>query len=233
MTVNEILKRLVSIFDYFVENTYIYKNPFKKITNGIKRELTKKREFSDDELKRIFFYLKNKDLMEEYRFLKFLLYSGLRREECLSITKSDINFEKSMIDIDGTKTKNSKRISIIHKDLVDDIKFQLEGKGDNDYLFFNVKSTLKYRGEKFGTKLNGYIKDIVGDKTKKFIDLHSFRKNYSQILFISKQFSELELKTLIGHSTRNDVTDTHYLRGKRDWVSLKERMDKVDFSNCF
>ena len=53
-TVNEKLKTVISIFEYFLENSYIYNNPFKKVKNGIKRELTEKREFHDNEIKKIF-----------------------------------------------------------------------------------------------------------------------------------------------------------------------------------
>lgn len=232
-TVNEILKKIITIFEYFEENTYIYKNPFKKVSNGIKRVTTEKREFTENELRSIFWWLETKGLMEEYRYLKFLLYSGLRREEGLIVTKGDIDFQKSMIDINGKKTVNSKRISIIHKDIVDDLKIQIEDKSDDDYLFFNEDLTKKYRSEKVGNNLNKYIKEVVGEKTKKNIDLHSFRKNFSQTISLSGLFSDLEIKTLIGHSTKSDVTDTHYIRGKRNWKTLKERLDKVDFSDFF
>ena len=168
-TVNEILKKIITIFEYFEENTYIYKNPFKKVSNGIKRVTTEKREFTENELRSIFWWLETKGLMEEYRYLKFLLYSGLRREEGLIVTKGDIDFQKSMIDINGKKTVNSKRISIIHKDIVDDLKIQIEDKSDDDYLFFNEDLTKKYRSEKVGNNLNKYIKEVVGEKTKKIL----------------------------------------------------------------
>jgi integrase len=230
-TVNEVLKKIVTIFTFFEENTYIYKNPFKKVSNTVKRELTDKRDFKEDELKRVFEYLKTKNMMEEYRYIKFMLYTGLRRGESLTITKTDINFIKSMIDIDGTKTKNAKRISIIHKDIVNDLNTQLEGKSDNDYLFFNSGLTEKYRNERVGNKLNAIIKEVLGEEIKKLVDLQSLRKNYSQTVFLSDEFDNLSIKTLMGHSTKGDVTDTHYLLGKRDWKKLKEKMDKVDFSD--
>ena len=118
--------------------------------------------------------------------------------------------------------------------MIEDLNIQLNGKNDDDYLFFNLLDlTPRYRSDKVGNKLNAYIKDIVGKEIKKEIDLHSFRKNFAQIISLSGLFSDLELKTLIGHSTRGDVTDTHYIRGKRNWETLKERMDKVDFSEFF
>jgi integrase len=232
-TANEIVSNVISMFEFFKENNYIYTNQFKRLPSIIKRESTQKREFTDKELKKIFFYLKNKELMEEYRYMKFLLYTGLRREEGLIITKNDILWEKYLIEIDGTKTENARRICIIHKDLIDDLEIQLTGKNDDDYLFFNLDLTPQYRSDKVGNKLNAYIKDIVGKEIKKEIDLHSLRKNFAQTISLSGLFSDLELKTLIGHSTRGDITDTHYIKGKRNWVTLKERIDKVDFSEFF
>lgn len=229
-TINEVLKKIRTMFNYFVDNTYVYKNPFNNLTKTVKRLDTEKREFKDKELRSYLIYLKNHNLMEEYRFIKFLLYSGLRRGEALTITTEDLDFEKSMIDIDGTKTKNAKRICIIHKDIIDDLKTQMKDKSDEDYLFFNEKLTLKYRDEKVGNKLNKYMKEAIGEKLKKVLDLHSLRKNYSQQIYLSDEFDDLSMKTLIGHSTKGDVTDTHYLRGKRNYKMLKEKLDRVDFT---
>ena len=230
-TINEVLKKIKTIFSYFVDNTYSYKNPFDSLTKTVSRLDTNKREFKDRELRSYLNYLKNNNLIEEYRFIKFLLYSGLRRGEALTITKEDVNFEKSMIDIDGTKTKNAKRICIIHKDIIDDLKTQMKDKTDDGYLFFNQNLTMKYRDEKIGNKLNEHMKNCVGEELKKVLDLHSLRKNFSQQIYLSDEFDELSMKTLIGHSTKGDVTDTHYIRGKRDYKKLKEKMDRVDFSD--
>lgn len=230
-TINEVLKKVKTIFNYFVDNTYVYKNTFNNLTKTVSRLDTDKREFKEKELRSYLKYLKNNNLIEAYRFIKFLLYSGLRRGEALTITKEDVNFDKSMIDIDGTKTKNAKRICIIHKDIVDDLKAQMKEKSDDEYLFFNQSLTMKYRDEKVGNKLNEYMKDAIGEELKKVLDLHSLRKNFSQQIYLSDEFDELSMKTLIGHSTKGDVTDTHYIRGKRDYKKLKEKMDRVDFSD--
>lgn len=232
-TVREVLVKVKTIFNYLLKNTYIYKNPFEESPKTIKRNITDKREFKPSELKMVFNHLKEQNLLEDYIFIKFLLYTGVRRGEGLLIKKSDVNFEKCIIDVDGTKTDNSKRITIIHKDLVDDLKQQLENKTDDDYLFYNQKLSIKYRDEKIGNNLNSIIKDVLGEELKKLLSLHSLRKNFSQDVYLSNLFDELSYKTLIGHSTNNDVTDVHYLRGKRDYKMLKKNIDKVDFSNYF
>ena len=232
-TIMAVLKIVKATFNYFMDNTYIYSNPFNNLTKIQQKPITDKREFHPRELKKIFQYLVKNGRREDYNFFKFLLYTGLRRGEALTITCADIDMKKSIIDIDGTKTINAKRIVIIHKNIVNDITYQTQEKSDEDYLFYNENLTLKYRDEKVGNELNKVIKDVLGDSLKKVLDLHSLRKSFAQEIYLSNVFDNLSVKTLLGHSTKNDVTDTHYLRGKRDYKILKENIDKVDFSDYF
>ena len=232
-TIMAVLKIVKATFNYFMDNTYIYSNPFNSLSKIQQKPMSNKRQFQPKELKSIFQYLVKNKRREDYNFLKFLLYTGLRRGEALTITYADIDLEKSMIDIDGTKTKNAKRIAIIHSGLSHEMTYQMQGKSADDYLFYNQNLTLKYRDEKVGNELNKVIKDVLGDTLKKVLDLHSLRKSFAQEIYLANVFDDLAVKTLMGHSTKNDVTDTHYLRGKRDYKVLKENIDKVDFSNYF
>ena len=70
---------------------------------------------------------------------------------------------------------------------------------------------------------------MLGTEIKGVLDLHSLRANFAQQLYMVKDLKDVELKTLMGHKS-NDITDKHYLRGLRDRVSLKEKVDKADFS---
>jgi len=95
-TVNEIIKRTKTIFEYFVDNLYITNNPFHNLTK-LDSKNSQWREFSENELHSIF---KNTDKdTEEYKFMKFALYTGLRRGELLKLKKSDINLEKGFVDV--------------------------------------------------------------------------------------------------------------------------------------
>ncbi|MEA3331578.1 MAG: site-specific integrase [Campylobacterota bacterium] len=232
-TIMAVLKIIKATFNYFMDNTYIYSNPFNSLSKIQQKPTTDKREFQHSELKSIFQYLVRNKRREDYNFLKFLLYTGLRRGEALTVTCADIDLTKSLIDIDGTKTKNAKRIAIIHQYLNEVISYQTQGKNIDDYLFYNQNLTLKYRDEKVGNELNKVIKDVLGDELKKVLDLHSLRKSFAQEIYLADVFDDLAVRTLMGHSTKNDVTDTHYLRGKRDYKILKANMDKVDFSKYF
>lgn len=53
------------------------------------------------------------------KYFLFLLYSGCRRGEGLSLNRSDVDFEKKIIYIRGTKTKGSERIIPLFENIAD------------------------------------------------------------------------------------------------------------------
>ena len=230
-TVNEIIKRTKTIFEYFVDNLHITNNPFHNLTKlDAKNSLW--REFSENELHSIF--KKTDKDTEEYKFMKFALYTGLRRGELLKLKKSDINLEKCFVDVKGTKTENAVRIVPIHADLEDFLKEHLKEKTEDCYLFFNEKNfKVVSREEKIGGLINNIISLCVKEESKKELNIHSFRKNFAQELFFSDLFQDIDLKTMIGHSTNGDITDKHYLRGKRDYPKYKVKIDKINFNKYF
>jgi hypothetical protein len=132
---------------------------------------------------------------------------------------------------------------------VETIEEQMKDKSDNSYLFFDsevqaLKDKPRHRDKSLseiieihehtiGLRLNKHIKAVLGAKSKHEVDLHSLRKNFAQGLYMVSDIRELELKTLIGHSTNKDTTDNHYIRGKRDSNRLKRLVDLVDFSSYF
>lgn len=232
-TIDEIVVKCKTIFENFVNKGFLPINPFVTVKKLGKKGETTKREFKEEELKRLFNYFKNNNLLEEYNFFLLSLYFGTRRGELLSLFVEDVDLEKGYIEILGRlKTVYSKRVIPIHKDILPVMADLLKNKAKNDYLIFtDIK--VKSRDEKIGTLINSYILDILGEEDKKSLDIHSLRKNFAQTVFLSNEFNDLNLKTIIGHSTKTDITDLHYLKGKRDYKSLKDSMDKVDFSIYF
>ncbi len=106
----------------------------KKMNKTISRSW---REFTASELKLIFNYMKFNEKLEDYKFLKFGLYSGLRRGEILAIKLGNLELDKSIINEYGTKNDNAKRIMLIHKELMTTLEEQIKDKNDDDYLFYN------------------------------------------------------------------------------------------------
>lgn len=232
-TVDEIIKRVKSIFKYFSDNEYLPQNIFEPIEKLSKGAQTSWREFKIEEFKDLIQYLKKNDFIEEYNFCKFALMTGLRRGEILQLKKEHIDIKKGYIDTEGVKTEYAKRIIPIHKDLHLNILKQFQNKSNEQYLFYDSDTDLSSREEKVGLAINEIIKIVVGEEKKKGLNIHSFRKNFTQEIFLSDLFREIDYKTMVGHSTKSDVTDKHYIRGKRDYPKLKEKMNKVDFSEYF
>ena len=247
-TVVEIIKRTKTIFRSFENHDYISKSYFSNL-DGIKSKKGIVREYKAPELKAIFTYCLREDKREDYNFIKFLLYSGLRRSECLNLEIKHINLDECMIDVNGTKTVNSKRICIVHKDIVATIEEQMRDKSEG-YLFFDsevkemitkplhrdkaFKNIFDIHEYKIGMRINKHIKVVLGVEIKSELTVHSLRKNYAQTMYMVEGIKELELKTFLGHSVnKSDVTDNHYLRGKRDSKRLKRLVDAADFTELF
>ena len=233
-TSDEHLKRVKTIFDFFELNNFIIKNPFNHLKTISKKKDTTWFEFKVKDLKELLEYINDNQSKEDYNLIKFMLFTGLRRGEVSKITISNIELDKTYIEIHGTKTDNAKRIMIIHKDIINLVKEQMENKTDDDLLFYNnTKSkSIVSRESEMGKKFNEYILKVVGEEKKKNLNIHSIRKNFTQKIFISDKFNMLEIETMVGHSS-NNITDTHYLRGKRDYKKLKQKLDSVDFSEFF
>ncbi len=66
--------------------------------------------FALKELEALIFFADNGLKREYWLYYLFCVFSGTRREEALSITRSDLDFENKTIHIPGTKTEGSDRL---------------------------------------------------------------------------------------------------------------------------
>jgi len=231
-TVDEVIVKAKTLFNYFAEQVFIYNNPFQALKKLSNDKRTEERAFEAEELKAILQHTIKHNLREDYNFIKSMLHTGMRRGEMLSLRVKDIDFEKSFIDTKGTKTEYALRIIPLHIGITDIIKEQTQNKDKEDFVFYDMLKdvTQIYREESVGTNTNKIFKEVLGERIKGEINIRSLRQNFAQITFLSDNFNDLNHKSLMGHSTKNDITDKHYIRMRRDYKLLKELMDKVDFS---
>ena len=90
------------------------------------------------------------------------LLTGCRKSELLAIKREDVNFEKNVIHVKGTKTKNARR-------------------------YVQISETFKNMLESNFDDFVGFTKDVVSKQFKKFVDelgikdvsIHSLRHTYS------------------------------------------------------
>jgi integrase len=239
-TIEEVIKKIKAMFNDFENKGYIVKNPFNRLTKIEKKtKRTSWKEFKEEDLVEIIKYTKQKSYEEAYNFIMISLFTGLRRGETLGLQVKDIDLKKMYIDVDGTKTDNAKRIVLIHRNIEDILKNVVASKSRNDYLFFNgdklpngSELNPKYRDDRIGAYINDdIIGEVIPSNVKKHYNIHSFRKNFAQEVYLSGLFGDIDFKTILGHSTDGDTSDYHYIMGKRNYKLLKEKLDKVDFSH--
>lgn len=124
------------------------------------------------------------------KVILFYLLTGCRKSELLSIKKEDINFEKNVIYIRGTKTKNAKRYVLISESFKKMLESDL-----NSFVGFS-KDTVTKQFNKFIKTLG--IQDIT---------IHSLRHTYSTNLHYLG-VTDKQRQGQLGHAsivTTNDI----------------------------
>jgi len=242
-TIEQILNKVRAIFNRLVKKETIIKSPFNNIDKlHSRKEKSEWKEFTPKILNNLFKNFEEENKISLFNFCKILLHTGYRRNELIYLKVKEVNLDLDFFDNheSGTKTENATRIIPIHKNIKNLVLELVKNKDDEDYLFnFDDLQIFgkKWKNEKIahnvGIKINESIKKIVDEDKKKHYNIHSFRKNFLQEIFLQSDLEGLELDSIAGHSTDSNITDKHYLFGKRNYKKIKEKIDIVDFSHYF
>jgi len=100
-SVNNYLNHLKIFFNWCIKKNYISENP---INFKFKPQQTFKRIIPDEHLHKLLWYLRVHNL-NQYCLVKFLLLTGFRRNEVLSLTWNDIDLNEKIIKVKTTKDK--------------------------------------------------------------------------------------------------------------------------------
>lgn len=139
-------------------------------------------------------------------YLLFLLYSGARRTEALELLWSDINFEKGLIHIRGTKTELSDRYIPILPELENILK----------------------RIPKKGNKVFHHRADYVSKTFKKICPthkLHDLRHTFATIC-LENDINIKVVQLWLGHS-RLDTTASIYSHVTTDFALEESKKFKI------
>ncbi|MCK9491921.1 MAG: tyrosine-type recombinase/integrase [Sulfurimonas sp.] len=209
-TINKHINFHKQFFSWLEYNNDIYKTNMNKLIPLFEEDEVVKVEYSEEDLKAIFEY----DLNSEYRdFFNIALHTGMRMGEICSLKNSNIN--EDYIEIFDGKTKNATRIIPLHKNIKEMVINR--AKSNNEYLLFNGNSSAVNK------KLNRLLNKIILNKTK---SLHSFRKNFSQMLEQTDTGEEKYKDYLMGHSIAS-VRQKHYNLGKINIDKLREIINSI------
>ena len=146
--------------------------------------------------------------------LIFLMFTGLRRNEALTLKWSDIDFDNHSFTIEDTKNNESHSLPLTFK--LDEVLERRKNESDNPYVFQ-------------GSTPNGHLhppkrqleraRELVGFK----FDNHSLRRTFETT---ANRFalSTYTLKKLINHKNTRDVTGRYIVLEIDD---LREPMNQI------
>lgn len=198
-------------FKYAMENDIIKKDYSDFVTvNRVEKKETKDKFFTKDQIKLILSH-KDEDLVDT---VIILLYTGMRIGELLQMKCEDIDLEKRLMHVHGTKTDNADRIVPIHKDLIP----YLEKRINNEYLVPNSKGKplqySNYRAHFFSP----FMEKLGLDQT-----IHATRHTFISIMdSCGVSADSVALKRIVGHS--NSSVTEHYTHKSNE--ELIEAIDK-------
>jgi integrase len=205
-----ITRTLYAVFNYFVQNEIIPKNPLKVVKAANKKPVA----IPEGDLRLILGKLREKNV-DAYNFTKFLYLSGFRIGEAIRLTWEDVDFKKETIIV---RNQKAKRLDLLP--LLSDLKNHLLSLSVTRVgRVFPVYTSID--GLKFFTRIQ---EDIWGVGNHRY-SLHQLRKTFVTKL-ISEGVHMFHVKTLARHS---DIRTTLMFYAEENVNNLRNELKgKVD-----
>lgn len=235
---------LVQILNSAIDDKLLHENVAKKVTLP-KRHKAEKRALTELEKEA----LKKSDFtMQEKAFVMLLFYFGLRRGECLALTKADIDLKKKTLTVnktvvfdknmptikDGAKSDAGNRILPIPESVESFLREFLRSV-DSFYLFkgktTDTLSKTQYvrMWERIIKKMNAAV---TSDKEKEIgaepisgLTAHIFRHNYCTMLYYSG-ISQKKAVELMGHADLKMIMEV-YAHLDEEKEAVQEKLNKA------
>lgn len=221
-TINKYILRINQFLSYCKKMGYLEKEiTLDKIKE---KKLEKSRdEYSEEEIKKIISNLQNIS-QENALVIKIAMYSGMRLNEIIQLTKNDIKIEDDIYYFDinieddkRVKNQTSIRRVPVHSEILNELLTYSNAKESNLFML-DAKQYSKWYRIKFNRAL------ITTDSKKVF---HSFRHGFVNKL-IQKGVQGEHIASLVGHSQELSITFNVY-GNKINLGLLKEAIEKVQY----
>ncbi|MCT7494014.1 tyrosine-type recombinase/integrase [Aliarcobacter cryaerophilus] len=236
-TIDSYFTRYKTLFNFFLDNDYIYQNYFltiKKMSdnsnNSFKNFIDKQDTYNTFEIEEIEELLTKITDKEIKTSIIISLLLGLRISEIFNLKKEDIKKIKDnyFINITKSKTKNGIRTIPLKNTFNFVIEELLLNSKNNEFLLFKEEKE-ENRDNILQKRIMYNIRKYIKEKNKVF---HSFRKNYTQILY-KNNVEELYIKIFLGHSLKDNLSFNTYNLSKIDNNLLSDVIQKVNFEELF
>jgi integrase len=132
-------------------------------------------------------------------YLTLLLFTGLRREECASLTWADVDFDAKTIRISGDQTKNGHTLNLPMSSYVFDLLSATASRGKDKYVFPSNSAAGYIAEPKFPLT---QVHLATGIK----VSPHDLRRSFATAA-ADCGVRHTVLKMLLNHAPSRDVTD--------------------------
>ena len=198
---------------------FFYNNVMnKKITENIKSpKLDKKIPviLNSEEIKSLLNAITNP---KHKILISLMISSGLRISEAVSVKINDINFEEKTLKIKNEKG-NKERITIISGKLLEEIKFYIAKRKDNNPYLFQIRDT--HVTIKLPQKI---IKETAKKANlNKNVHCHTLRSTFANLL-TDNGVSNRYIQTLLGHNSLN-IAETYAKISLEEIKKIKNPLD--------
>lgn len=196
------IKRFVSaFFGWAADEEYIAKNPVRAIKT-IKQQFKKKEFLTKEEIVNMRDACKT---LRETALLDFLLSTGVRVSELVSLNIKDVDFSKEEVSIYASKTR-SYRTGYLNENAKKHLLDYLGSRKDeNEALFISKRKNGRINTQRVQKELQS-IAERAG--VSKHVTVHLFRKTFATNLYNSG-CDIVIIKELLGHANIA-TTEKHY-----------------------
>lgn len=225
-----IVSQLRILLDYAMKLQYIKTNPVNNIITPSYKKSQKKLDFLEaEEVTKLLEYFK--DHLYWLCCFRLLIYTGIRRGECLALEWEDIDFQNNKISITKTltigedykvivssaKTENSIREIYVDRETMLLLK-KLKLQSTSKILFPNKKGTY--------TRLSN-VQDMLNRATRlqrlKKIRVHDLRHTHASLSFASGSTVKT-LQKRLGHSDIKTTMNIYVHTTKDDEIELVDNL---------
>jgi integrase len=180
-------------------------NPVRRLKRNFYKVPRRDRVIKFEQFPAFFAALDDLDNTIAADYIKFLLFTGLRRREAAALKWSEIDFGNKTFTIPGAKTKNGKSLTLPMSDLVHAllVKRRAVGKSGDDFVFFANSKSGHIEEPKFAFD---QVEAATGIKSSP----HDLRRAYATTAD-SCELSTLAIRALMNHAPPSDVTSGYII----------------------
>jgi integrase len=203
-TANGVMRAFRAIYNFAAErNDDLPKNPSTRLKRVWFKVPRRERMIRFDDLPSFFAAIAELENRVAADYIRFLLFTGLRRREAASLKWSQVDFVAKTFSIPGALTKNGNTLTLPMSDFVSDLLVSRRAIGIEEFVFPANSKSKHIEEPKFAF-------DSIEEATSIKASPHDLRRTFMTVAE-SLDISPLAIKALANHAPPRDVTSGYII----------------------